>query len=188
MVWIILVVLAIWGVATYWPIALLVLAGGIGYWWWDQGRRVAAQARLAARQLVFSPQGSKVDVVGESNYQGTLLQLAGGRTVDGPINREHIAWLVPEPTNKYDPNAIAVMIAGSVVGYLSKADAPRYQSILARAVAVDRVPAAHAVLTGGWDRGAGDRGSIGVVLYLGSPDEVEAQIAAALAGPELAAT
>jgi hypothetical protein len=90
-----------------------------------------------------------------------------------------------EPTNAYDPNAVMVQIGGSVVGYLSRADAVAYQPVLE---AVRRMGfqafGCHASLTGGWDRGAGDRGSFGVVLHLATPRELLVELGLAEPEPE----
>lgn len=126
-------------------------------------------ARVQAPIFDAQP-GARVDVVGESHYQEALERAAGGRTEDGPAQVEQIAGLMAEPTNAYDPNAVMVQIGGSVVGYLSRSDALAYKPVL-EAVGRMGYPAfgCHASLTGGWDRGGGDRGSFGVVLHLASP-------------------
>jgi hypothetical protein len=57
-----------------------------------------------------------VDVVGESDYQPALDEIAGGRTTEGCVNREHLAAFVPEPQNPYDKQAIAIQIEGRLAG------------------------------------------------------------------------
>lgn len=123
---------------------------------------------------------SRVQVVGESHYQRALDQAAGGRTDDGPRHRDHVAVLIPEPANPLDPNAVMVQINAEVVGYLSREDAVAYLPVL-RVGAALGFPAmgCHASLKGGWDRGGGDIGSYGVVLHLGSPDELMTELRAA---------
>ena len=66
-----------------------------------------------------------VRVVGVSHYQPALRSIAGAEG-DRPVRYETQAELVPEPTNPHDENAIQVVVAGSVVGYLSREDAMRY--------------------------------------------------------------
>jgi hypothetical protein len=61
-----------------------------------------------------------LDIKGEGSYQANIERAAGGRTPDGPAKREQVALLVPEPTNRYDANAIQIRIAGRIVGYLAK--------------------------------------------------------------------
>jgi hypothetical protein len=117
-----------------------------------------------------------VNVVGESAYQGTLETIGGGRTIDGCRLRDHTAVLLPEPTNRYDANAVRVAVipwAGStgsgVVGYLSREDAIDYRPVIDRLAAVGRLAAGAVSLTGGWDRGGDDRGHIGVRLHIDTP-------------------
>lgn len=66
-----------------------------------------------------------LEVVGERAYQDFLWDLSGG-TVGDRIRRHIVAVLVPEPTNPYDTNAIAVQIEGHAVGYLPRATAQEY--------------------------------------------------------------
>lgn len=117
-----------------------------------------------------------VDVVGESAYQGTLEIIAGGRTHDGASERDHTALLLPEPTNQYDSWAVRVVVVpyaastgSGLVGYLSREDAVAYRPLIDRLAAVGRVVACAASLTGGWDRGLGDRGHFGVGLHIARP-------------------
>jgi hypothetical protein len=66
-----------------------------------------------------------LEIVGEASYQDALWAICGGLQ-DSRIRKEITAILVPEPDNPVDPNAIAVHIAGKVVGYLARDDASRY--------------------------------------------------------------
>lgn len=118
-----------------------------------------------------------VDVVGEAAYQGTLEIIAGGRTPDGAAERDHTAILLPEPTNRYDSWAVRVVVVpygGSIgsglAGYLSREDAVVYRPLIDRLAAVGRVVSCAVSLTGGWDRGHGDRGHFGVRLHIATPD------------------
>jgi hypothetical protein len=104
------------------------------------------------------------DVVGESNYQKALNAIGGRRNEMGVKNDEHLARLVPEPKNKYDPKAIAVKIGGKVVGYIPKTDTEDWHPVIAELGAQGQPATCDALLTGGWDRGDGDRGHIGVIL------------------------
>jgi hypothetical protein len=127
---------------------------------------------------------SAVGIVGESHYQATLERLAEGRTDRGPVRVEHVAGLIAEPSNPYDPNAVKVQIGGATVGYLTRSDAVAYKPVL-EAVAHMGYAAfgCHASLIGGWDRGGGDRGSIGVVLHLGTPRELLVELGVEVAAP-----
>lgn len=122
--------------------------------------------------LFDPPKSGSVAVVGESNYQQALRRVSGGSTEEGTVEADHLAALVPEPTNRYDRNAIRVVIDNQLVGYLSREDAIAYRPVAERLARQGRIMAARATLTGGWDRGRGDRGSFGVVLGLGTPDEL----------------
>src|SRR5919108_4686988 len=64
-----------------------------------------------------------VAVVGESNHQGAIRRISAGRRErDEAV--EFIAFILPEPTNAYDPNAVAVFSdRGRKLSYLSREDA-----------------------------------------------------------------
>ncbi len=92
------------------------------------GRRGSSgPARVETTAVSVSLLGGQDDleVVGERAYQDVLWDLSGG-TVGDRIRRHIVAVLVPEPTNPYDTNAIAVQIEGQVVGYLPRATAQEY--------------------------------------------------------------
>lgn len=125
----------------------------------------------AVRLVRPQRQDAVLEVVGEGRYQPALLALTGGRTIEGPANRDHIATLVAEPTNPYDENAISVRVGGRLVGYLTREDGIRYQPVVRWAADKGRTIACEAFLIGGWDRGQHDHGSVGIVLHLGSPGE-----------------
>lgn len=100
-------------------------------------------------------------VTGESHYQTALQKIAGTPRPTG--------WLVPceaelyrEPANRYDPDAIAVLIGGRKVGYIS-ADAcgeiaPAMDAFGDNARALG-IPA---LVRGGWP----DKPFLGVLLWL----------------------
>ncbi|MGQ0669703.1 MAG: HIRAN domain-containing protein [Actinomycetota bacterium] len=84
---------------------------------------------------------------------------------------ETVALLIPEPANRYDPNAVAVCVDGKIVGYLSRDNAEVLQpAIMVPHRRHDRPVACRARIVGGWDRGAGDRGHFGVRLHLDPAD------------------
>ena len=112
-------------------------------------------------------------VVGEGSYQKALAAITGGKTEDG-VQIYCVAHLVPEPRNKYDPNAVSVIIRGQKVGYLSRDDARRMLQVLKRALCGSA--ATEAVVVGGWKRkrkGAPDEGHFGVRLNAALPFEIE---------------
>jgi hypothetical protein len=65
-----------------------------------------------------------------------------------------------------------VQISGKRVGYLSCENALLYQPVVRWALGQDHYIAAHAYLTGGWDRGPRDKGTIGVLLHMGTPADL----------------
>lgn len=67
------------------------------------------------------------EVVGESHY-GAQLSRVAGRERGG--EREVVAQLRREPSNRYDRNAVQVLIDGCLVGYLPREDAPSYHAEL----------------------------------------------------------
>ncbi len=110
------------------------------------------------------PRGGTVHAVGESHYQDALLAVVGGRTRHS-VEHTCLAELCPEPTNPYDDEAIAVQIGGQCVGYLSRADARTFRPLVDSAIASAGRATVEACVRGGWDRGAGDVGHLGVVLF-----------------------
>jgi hypothetical protein len=118
------------------------------------------------------PGGDTVDVVGESHYQDALAAAVGGRTEDG-ADCERWAYLIPEPDNPYDRNAVAVYIDGQTVGYLGRGDAVEYSALLGELWQKYNVRAVcRANIRGGWDRGGGDVGHYGVKLALARPEHL----------------
>jgi len=143
--------------------------GGEGFFDFDKNPKRERYALL--------PGGNSLDVVGESNYQGALEKVAGGKA-ERPTEVQAMACLVREPENPYDRNAVAVYMRGQQVGHLSRNDASQYAPIL------DDLSAKYMLtcccvgrLTGGWRRqlpSSGgepviDEGDFGVVLGLAEP-------------------
>ncbi|MFK4085198.1 HIRAN domain-containing protein [Kribbella sp. NPDC020789] len=85
-----------------------------------------------------------LEVVGESHYQDALWGIAGAR-VGQSVRCTVEAVLVPEPQNAYDPNAIAVVIHGHLVGYLDRQTAGLYAAGLNELM---RLHGAHIGLSG----------------------------------------
>ena len=99
---------------------------------------------------------------------------------DGENERDHQAVLLPEPDNKYDPNAVRVVVLPEgVIGYLKRADAVAYRPAIDRLAANGMLTACRASLSGGWDR-SGDRGFIGVRLHMAKPKALLAEMEQAL--------
>lgn len=77
-----------------------------------------------------------VEVRGESNYQDTLVRVAGKHTKEGRTV-EVDAVLFLEPNNPHDRNAIRVEIGGKPVGYIPREDAPEMRTALKQIGIVD---------------------------------------------------
>ncbi|MFN7131581.1 MAG: HIRAN domain-containing protein [Myxococcales bacterium] len=103
-----------------------------------------------------------LDVVGESNYQDELEELAGGRT-ESSADVACTALLVPEANNRFDPNAIAVVVDEEVVGYLPRHMAAEVRPRIIEIIRGGHLPTHPAKIVGGWDRD-GDLGNFGVKL------------------------
>lgn len=100
-------------------------------------------------------------IVGESHYQDQLRAIAAGRTAKGE-SVEFRVVLIPEPTNRYDPNAVAIYaVDGGIVGYLSREDAEEYQPAIAAFIKTrGEYPSCNAMMAGG----RGDKETIGIWL------------------------
>jgi hypothetical protein len=74
------------------------------------------------KRVPFDPdQKQSVEIVGESYFQDTLQKYKGGKAADVWVN----GVLLPEPDNKFDPNAILLYLINNEswidpVGYLPK--------------------------------------------------------------------
>jgi hypothetical protein len=110
--------------------------------------------------------GRPFPVAGESHYQDALEALAGGRDEDGTITRWISVVLEADPENPYDRQAIQVTAAGRTIGYIPRDRTLVFHPELAGFPAPCIV---RAQLTGGWDRGPEDRGTIGVQVLLDWP-------------------
>ena len=73
---------------------------------------------------------SNVDVVGESHHEDEIRRLLPRNLGSARHEVELRASLIPEPTNRYDRNAVKVVAGGQHVGYLAKEIAGNYQPIL----------------------------------------------------------
>lgn len=156
------------------------------------GRLRASRPKARSAQAVTLHAGGLLAVVGESRTQDALRRVAARATDCAPYlddlsgrarrvaesepgRKWFRAVLVPEPGNKYDPNAISVYADGvGRIGYLSREDALDYQPVFAalraQGAAVCTCPA---MLTGG---GPG-KSSYGAVLCLSDPERVLADLA-----------
>ncbi len=106
--------------------------------------------------------GRRVDVVGESQYQAALAELAGGKRSDSQYIATN-AELWREPDNPHDANAVQVRIASRLVGYLPRAEAERLAARMD--AAGEAALACPAEIRGGW-RDRDSEGHFGVVVWL----------------------
>jgi len=124
---------------------------------------------IPQRRIAFGP-GKRFGhaVVGESRYLSTLQRVAGDRLAAGETVVVS-CLVVAEPENRYDPNAIAVYIAGAgKVGYFSRDDATRWGKVAAMLT----ISGAAGVCEGFLRGGSGEKTNIGVWLSLRGPDEL----------------
>ena len=112
------------------------------------------------------------EVVGEASYQTEISEICGGKSEDGH-EFQCAAALIFDDRNEFDPDAVAVGIAGRLVGYLSRDAAKEFRRQVTN-MGLGNVPmGCRAVIRGGWDRGDGDTGHFGVWLDLARPLSVE---------------
>jgi hypothetical protein len=119
--------------------------------------------KSAPARIVWREKSFPTSAVGESNYQAALEGLCGGHNRYG-YELECEAELVPEPSNPYDPNAVKVLIARRLVGYLSRADAVRFHAEMALAERPGEGARCAAKINGGWRTNQYDEGCFGVRL------------------------
>ncbi|MGI9657493.1 MAG: bifunctional DNA primase/polymerase [Gaiellaceae bacterium] len=128
--------------------------------------RTRLRGRVGVARSVTLPGDRRVEVVGESHHQDDLLQLAGGQRRYGGVELEAVAELVPEPANPADPHAVAVEIENKPIGYLRRAEAARMHRPIEKARRSSGEATCRALIRGGWDRGHGNVGSLGVIIFL----------------------
>lgn len=132
------------------------------------GSKSSAQ-RVKGSLLIRGEGDFLFDIVGEANYQDILDAACGGKCEDGHEKLVAIS-LIPEPTNKYDRNAVRAVLAGHTVGYLSRADARDYLAELAAAGFAGFDAQCWAHITGGWKRSRSE-GHYGVKLDIEMPPD-----------------
>lgn len=78
-----------------------------------------------------------VEVEGEFARESELVKVIGGRpSPNRDVELENFpVTLIPEPENSHDKNAVTVQAKGHIIGYLSRADAVRYQQPIYRITA-----------------------------------------------------
>lgn len=142
--------------------AILIILGASLLWGFIKGYRGPSSDPVGR---IRGPGTYQMEVVGESHYQSALERACGGRTEDG-VEKYIDATLILEDSNPHDPMAVQVAIDGRTVGYLSRETARQYRKQLKEANHPRLAGVCSAVIRGGWDRGADDRGSFGIWLDL----------------------
>jgi HIRAN domain len=100
-------------------------------------------------RLVRDENGFFQSVAGESFHQEVLCEIAQAKGA-GPRTVEFVAFLLPEPENPHDSNAVRVVAPGyGAVGYLPREDAASLHALFVRLRAANRCLACPARLTGG---------------------------------------
>ena len=123
------------------------------------------------RGLLEADEDYDFEIVGESHYQDALADIAGPKTEAG-VWHETLAGLIPEASNPYDPNAVAIIIDGKKVGHLSRDYAVEYRDFLDETSSHDLPILARAVIMGGFSRRGRD-GSYGVRLNILWPPDFD---------------
>jgi hypothetical protein len=117
-----------------------------------------------------------VEVVGESRYRSAI-EAAAGKRADGHFTIVDAA-LVWEPENRYDPNAIAVVIGGRTCGYFPRDKAAAYRPAFAMLAERGLVGYARGEVRGGWRMDDGSWADFGIRIRLARPAELLAHIEA----------
>ncbi|GGK92863.1 hypothetical protein Sme01_59490 [Sphaerisporangium melleum] len=120
------------------------------------------------------------EVAGESHYLPALERVLRAGT-GGLDEFETSALLVPEPANRHDPSAVAVLIQHETVGYLPRKDAVRYQGLLNHLAGMGFVARVPCRVWGGMltDNGYDRSGRIALT------EQFRARVSIALAEPHL---
>ncbi|QGZ39946.1 hypothetical protein IP92_02275 [Pseudoduganella flava] len=90
----------------------------------------------------------ELEVVGESRYRDTIARLAGAHGAD-KADARHPALLLPDDANPYEDKAVAVFLAGEMVGYLAPKDALAFREMLARHEIAGQLTSTDAAVRGG---------------------------------------
>lgn len=108
------------------------------------------------------------EVVGESYNAAQMNNVVG--QLQGRTDTAIVAWLMPEPENPHDRQAVMVWVRGGRVGYLPRELAQLWSPVLMRmrARAGGRHVAVHATLD---PPSVANQGGYGLVIYLPAPAE-----------------
>ncbi|WP_338767648.1 hypothetical protein [Massilia sp. METH4] len=90
----------------------------------------------------------ELEVVGESRYRDTIAALAGEHG-EAKADARHPALLLPDDANPYEDKAVAVFLAGRMVGYLAPKDALAFREMLRRHEIDGKLTSTDAAVRGG---------------------------------------
>ena len=140
----------------------------MGVWDWLSRSSRSNEAERAAEPLHLARgRGFTCDVVGEASYQSAFNSICGGKCEEGHDLR-CTAQLCFQEDNPHDPNAVVVLIGGTVVGYLPRAIAAEMRSSILRLNPHEWPVTCDAQIVG-WSRDEDDEGHYGVKLSLSNP-------------------
>jgi hypothetical protein len=101
-------------------------------------------------------------------YQDQLRAVVGGGNGLGARRRLFTSRLVVEPDGEGDPNAVRVEIGAETVGYVADSARDAVHAVVQRLAREGKDATCRALIKGGWVRGPGKRGYIGVELLIGA--------------------
>lgn len=150
-------------------IGFIVLIGILFFGWrWLMGssRTMTIQFKVYASRAEAMKDGHPLssggrfdqEVVGESHYQSMIAKIVASM----PAGHDFVqSTLEMESNNPHDRNAVAVKIAGQLVGYLPRAPAKEYRK-LAKAEGIPVIAPCPAIIKGSDDTAYG--------IWLGLPE------------------
>ncbi|WP_139416281.1 HIRAN domain-containing protein [Agromyces laixinhei] len=99
-----------------------LFGGGSGQARTTETQPAQSASSVVAREVPIGRGWNDIEVAGEAYYRGGLANIFGslGR-LEGGVTMQ-VAQLIPEPTNKYDPNAVRVVVNGHQVGHVPQED------------------------------------------------------------------
>lgn len=109
----------------------------------------------------------EVEVKGEASYQDDFRAIVGPKRPGGYAHAV-TATLRREPSNRYDPNAVAVYVEGRLLGYVNRDDSAGMSLNLSRIEAAfpGRPVTVSGRIVGGWERSGGDSGHYGLRIFV----------------------
>jgi len=124
----------------------------------------SSRTHLSTREFHWEGKGDfDFEVVGESNYQRALAGFAGEHGANS-AEKQLRATLHLEDSNPHDSKAVAVLLEGTTVGYLSRADARSYRRRLGQKGLSGVDATCDALIVGGGTKRSGEKLFYGVKL------------------------